>query len=171
SELTKMAEKARPFSAIIEPDNPVFLPPGDMPRRIADFCMRTGQEPPQTKGELVRCVLESLALKCRWVLERLEDMLGRRLGKIHIFGGGSQNTLLCQFIADATNRLVLAGPVEATATGNALVQALALRIIKSHAEMRAIVRNSFEVKPYQPSHTSAWDEAYQRFLKLMEQTQ
>jgi len=170
-ELTKMAEEARPFPAIIEPDNPIFLPPGDMPARIAEYCKKTGQEPPQAKGELVRCVLESLALKCKWVLEKLEDMLGRRLNRIHIFGGGSQNTLLCQLIANATNRLVYAGPVEATATGNALVQALALGYIKSHEEMRTIVRNSFEVKPYEPVYTSDWDIAYERFLKLMEQTQ
>jgi rhamnulokinase len=115
--------------------------------------------------------LESLALKCKWVLEKLEDMLGRRLDRIHIFGGGSQNTLLCQLIANATNRLVYAGPVEATATGNALVQALALGYIKSHEEMRTIVRNSFEVKPYEPVYTGDWDIAYKRFLKLMEQTQ
>lgn len=168
AELTQMAEDARPFSAIVEPDHPSFLPPGDMPTRIADFCRKTGQESPQTKGELVRCILESLALKCRWVLEKMEEMMGRRLERIHIFGGGSQNTLLCQFVADATNRVVLAGPVEATATGNALVQALALGYIKSHEEMREIVRNSFEVKVYEPVYTSAWDTAYERFLKLME---
>lgn len=169
TELTRMGENARPFAAILEPDHPSFLPPGDMPARIADFCRRTGQEPPQTKGELVRCVLESLALKCRWVLEKMEEMMGRKLKRIHIFGGGSQNNLLCQFIADATNRLVLAGPVEATATGNALVQALALGYIKSSKEMREIVKNSFEVKPYEPVYTSAWDVAFERFLKLMDQ--
>lgn len=170
AELTQMAESARPFSAILEPDHPSFLPPGDMPARIASFCQKTGQEPPGTKAELVRCVLESLALKCKWVLEKMEDMMGKRLERIHIFGGGSQNTLLCQFIADATDRLVLAGPVEATATGNALVQALALGYIKSHKEVREIIRNSFEVKPYEPHHTDAWDSAYERFLKLMEKT-
>lgn len=170
AELTQMAESARPFSAILEPDHPSFLPPGDMPARIASFCQKTGQEPPGTKAELVRCVLESLALKCKWVLEKMEDMMGKRLERIHIFGGGSQNTLLCQFIADATDRLVLAGPVEATATGNALVQALALGYIRSHKEMREIIRNSFEVKPYEPHHTDAWDSAYERFLKLMEKT-
>lgn len=95
--------------------------------------------------------------------------MGRKLKRIHIFGGGSQNNLLCQFIADATNRLVLAGPVEATATGNALVQALALGYIKSSKEMREIVKNSFEVKPYEPVYTSAWDVAFERFLKLMDQ--
>lgn len=169
AELTKMAENARPFSAILEPDHPSFLPPGDMPARIASFCQRTEQEPPQTKGELIRSILESLALKCKWVLDKVEEMMGRRLERIHIFGGGSQNTLLCQFIADATDRLVLLGPVEATATGNALVQALALGYIKSHEEMREIIRNSFEVKPYEPAHSAAWDSAYERFLKLMEQ--
>ncbi|MBC7326879.1 rhamnulokinase [bacterium] len=171
SELTKMAENARPFCAILEPDHTSFLPPGDMPARIADFCRKTGQEPPQTKGEFVRCALESLALKCKWVLDRLEEMLGRQLSRIHIFGGGSQNTLLCQFIADATDRIVMAGPVEATATGNALVQALALGYIKSHEEMREIIRNSFEVIPYEPAHTAEWDDAYERFLKIMESVQ
>ncbi len=169
SELTKMAENARPFPSILEPDHPSFLPPGDMPARIANFCQKTGQEPPQTKGEIIRCVLESLALKCRWVMEKIEEMMGKRLEKIHIFGGGSQNPLLCQFIADATNRLVLAGPAEATATGNALVQALALGYIKSHKEMREIIRNSFEVKPYEPVSPSSWDSAYEKFLKLREQ--
>ena len=121
-----MAAQAEPFAAVVDPDDAAFFKPGDMPERIRSFCARTGQQVPESPGAIVRCALESLALKYRWVLEKTEEMLGHRLEPIHIVGGGTQNRLLNQFTADATGRLVIAGPVEATAIGNILVQAVAL---------------------------------------------
>lgn len=168
-ELTRLAANAPAFVSLIEPDHPSFLAPGDMPSRIRAFCEKTGQPAPQDKGALVRCCLESLALKYRWVLERLEELFNRRLAVIHIIGGGSQNRLLNQFTADATQRPVLAGPVEATAIGNLMVQALALGHVGSHAELRAVVRRSFEMQTYEPQPSAAWDEAYGRYLKIGEQ--
>jgi rhamnulokinase len=168
-DLTRMAEAAPPFSAFIDPDAPSFLSPADMPRAIADYCLRNGQTPPEGRGAIVRCALESLALKCRWVLDRIEEMRGRRIRVVHIVGGGSRSRALCQFTADASGRPVVAGPAEATATGNILVQAMALGHLSSLAEARALVRRSFDLPTYEPRHTAAWDEAYGRFLSLLGQ--
>src|SRR5262249_38149427 len=118
-------------------------------------------------GAVVRCALESLALRYRWVLGRLEELADRRLDTIHIVGGGSQNTLLCPLTPDACDRQAVAGPVEATAIGNVLVQALGLGLIGSLGDARAIVHESFDVKTYKPRLSSAWESAYQRFLKLI----
>jgi rhamnulokinase len=114
----------------------------------------------------VRCALESLALEYRWVAERLDEIVSRPLSTVHIFGGGSRNSLLNQFTADATGRTVITGPVEATAIGNVLVQAIALGYVTGSAEGRALVRRSFEVKVYEPHNAGAWDAAYERYLKL-----
>jgi rhamnulokinase len=168
ADLTHLAEQAAPFAALINADDPLFLAPGDMPARIRDFCDRTGQTPPDSKGALVRCVLESLALKYRWVIDRAEELIGRPTTTVHIVGGGSQNRLLNQFAANATGRLVVAGPVEATAIGNILMQMLAVGQIGSLAEGRALVRKSFPVETYQPQETAAWSDAYQRFLGLIQ---
>jgi rhamnulokinase len=167
-ELTRMAEAAPPFPAFIDPDDPSFLNPADMPRAIATYCLRSGQTPPQERGSIVRCALESLALKCRYVLDRIEEMRGRPARVIHIVGGGSRSRALCQFTADASGCPVVAGPAEATATGNILVQALALGHLSSLEEGRALVRRSFELPTYEPQHTAAWDEAYARFLSVLE---
>jgi len=165
-ELSQMAAQAPAFVSLIVPADSRFLAPGDMPIRIQDFCRDTNQPVPETNGAIVRCALESLALEYRWVAERLQDMLGRPLPRIHIVGGGSRNRLLNQFTADCTGRKVIAGPAEATAIGNVLVQALAMGYIPSLAEGRTIVRKSFEVAVFEPRDTSAWDEAYERYLKL-----
>ena len=167
-ELTRMAAAAPALQSLVDPDAPDFLKPGDMPARILAFCARTHQTPPAGKGEIVRCVLESLALKYRHILEYLQQTLGRQLGVIHIVGGGTQNRLLSQFTADATGRQVIAGPVEATATGNLLMQALALGHIRSLAEGRELVRRSFTLETFDPSpDRSAWDAAYGRMLGLI----
>src|SRR5262249_19810769 len=122
------------------------------------------QPAPTEPGAVVRCALDSLALRYRWVLERLEELTGQRLDVIHIVGGGSQNALLCQLTADACNRRVLAGPVEATAIGNILAQAVGLGLVTSLAEGRALVRRSFELRSYTPQQPERWQEPYQRFL-------
>jgi rhamnulokinase len=165
--LMKMAEEAPAFAAIINPDDDSFILPPHMPRAIADFCRKTEQAAPATPGGIVRCALESLALRYRWVLEKLEELIGKRLDVIHVVGGGSQNTLLCQLTADACNRTVVAGPVEATAIGNVLVQAIGMRLIGNLSQARDVVRESFEVREYAPREPGRWTESYQRFVKLI----
>ena len=165
-ELTHLAEQAHPFTAVIDPDSAEFLKHGDMPGRIQAFCRASGQAVPVSKGEIVRSILEGLALKYRWVLERLETILERRLPLIHIVGGGTQNHLLSQFAADATQREVITGPVEATATGNLLMQALALGEIATLGQGRDLVCRSFSVKTFEPEAGQRWDEAYARLLTL-----
>ena len=165
--LTEMAASAEPFRSIVDPDDVSFLKPGDMPARIREFCKRTGQPIPETEGQVIRTALDSLALKYRWVLERLETLVGRRLDPIHIVGGGIQNTLLNQLAANVTGRPVVTGPVEATAIGNILVQAIGLGHIGSIEEGREIVRKSFEVVTYEPQPDSRIEDSYARFEKLL----
>jgi rhamnulokinase len=138
-----------------------------MPQALADYCRKTGQSAPDGVGPTVRCALESLALRYRWVLERLEELTGQRLTVIHIVGGGSQNELLCQLTADCCGREVLAGPVEATAIGNVLVQAVGLGVVGSLTDAREVVRRSFDVRSYQPRTDDRWQGAYERFLQLL----
>lgn len=169
AQLTEMAAQATPFSAIIDPDHPVFLKPSepgnDMPSRIQARCQASGQAVPTSKGAIIRCALESLALKYRWVLEKLELILGHPLDPVHIVGGGTQNRLLCQLTADATGRQVIAGPVEATAIGNVIVQAIALGQLGSLAQGRDLIRRSFDVVSYEPApERASWGEAYERLL-------
>jgi len=164
-QLVNLATEAKPFIAFVDPDHNSFLNPPDMPAAIIEFCERTGQSKPATKGEIIRCSLESLALKYRAVLEMISQIRGP-IKKLHIVGGGTQNTLLCQFTANATNVPVIAGPVEATAIGNIMVQAIALGCLPSIAEGRKMIRQSFDLVEYQPQEQDAWDEAYQRFVKI-----
>ncbi len=166
-ELARRAEASPPFVSLVNPDDGSFILPANMPAALAEFCRRTGQPAPAEPGAVVRCALESLALRYRWVLERLEELLGRRLDVVHVVGGGSQNQLLCRLTADACNRPVLAGPVEATAIGNLLVQAIGLGLLGSLADAREVVRRSFEVMTYEPVNPDAWEEPYQRFLRLL----
>jgi rhamnulokinase len=166
-ELTRLAEAAPPFVSLVDPDDASFILPPSMPAALADFCRRTGQPAPADPGATVRCALEGLALRYRWVLERLEGLTGRRLEVIHIIGGGSQNALLNQFTADACDRPVLAGPVEATAIGNVLVQALGLGVLGAPADAREVVRRSFEVHTFTPRNPDAWRGPYERFRGLL----
>jgi rhamnulokinase len=166
-DLTRLAEASPAFISLVDPDDAGFILPPNMPAALGEFCRRSGQAVPVEPGPVMRCALESLALRYRWVLERLEELLGRRLEVVHIVGGGSQNALLCQFTADACNRPVVAGPVEATAVGNVLVQAIGLGLLGSLADARAVVRQSFEVRTYSPQNPECWQEPYQRFLKLI----
>jgi len=166
TDLTRMAQQAPPFLAVISPDEPAFLKPGEMPNKIVAYCRKTRQKVPETKGQIVRLALESLALKYRWTFEKLEELVGHRLDVLHIVGGGTQNKLLNQMAADSVRRPVVAGPIEATAAGNVLMQMLAMKDIKSLAEGRAIIRRSFETNVYEPHHTDPWDEAYVKFCAL-----
>jgi rhamnulokinase len=166
-QLVQLAEAAPPFVSLINPDEPRFLLPPNMPAAIADFCRTACQPPPMEPGTVIRCCLESLAFKYRWVLTKLEQLVGKNLDVIHIVGGGCQNALLCQWTADACGRTVLAGPVEATALGNVLVQMIGLGLIGSLADAREVVRRSVEVQTYEPRYAENWDQNWHRFAALI----
>ena len=166
-ELRQLAAQAAPLRTLINPNDARFGKPSNMPEKIIAFCQETGQPVPTTPGEFTRCILESLALLYRRTLEQLEACTGQPVTTLHIVGGGSQNLLLNQFSANATGRTVIAGPAEATATGNILIQALALGQLKNLAELRQVVRNSFAVQKYQPQNAAVWAQAYDRFQKLI----
>lgn len=165
--LAQLAEGAQPFRTLIDPDDRRFLAPGRMPEKIAEYARETGQPVPEDVGAYVRCVLESLALKYRVAIEQLEEVTGDALRVIHVVGGGAQNALLNRFTADATGRTVLAGPVEATAMGNLMVQALAAGLVSDLKEVRSVVRASTQLEHWEPKDRSAWDDAYGRFQQLM----
>lgn len=167
AELSDLARQAPPFAARIEPDDEGFLAPGDMVSRVIDYCRRTGQPEPPDEGAVIRVILESLALKYRYVLDSTEEILGRRMECIHIVGGGIQNELLCQLTADATGRPVIAGPLEATAIGNLMVQALARGDVGSVDDIREVVRRSFDPVEYEPQSDDRWDAAYAHFRTLL----
>jgi len=164
--LTQAAAESEAFLSVIDPDDDRFLPPGDMPSRIQKFCADTDQPVPQTRGQIIRVALEGIALKYRLVLERLEELTGKRLDPIHIIGGGTKNRLLNQFTADSTGRTVITGPVEATAIGNIVMQAIGLGQLGSLSEARDLVRSSFEVEEYHPMQNDQWTEAYSKWLRL-----
>lgn len=168
--LTEQAAAAAPFVSLIDPTDARFIRPDDMPARIGAFCRQTGQPVPATPGAFVRCALESLALLYRRTLEQIELLTRQKIARLHIVGGGSQNTLLNQFAANALQIPVLAGPAEATAAGNVLVQAIALGHLPSLAAARQLVRDSWQVTTYQPQDAPAWDEAYGRFANLLGRT-
>jgi rhamnulokinase len=167
SELTAMAARSAGFGSLIDPDHEPFLAPGNMVGKIERFCQETRQKAPNTRGDFVRTCLDSLALTYRRTLSGLEDLTGRKINVIHIVGGGSQNELLNQMTADACGRAVVAGPVEATAAGNICVQAMAVGSVKSLAAARAVVRQSFPVKRFEPGDTRKWDTAYERYMEIV----
>ncbi|GII77076.1 rhamnulokinase [Sphaerisporangium rufum] len=157
--LLAAAGQAPPFAALIDPDDPAFLPPGDMPARIAAYCRRTGQRPPDGRAATVRCVLESLALAYRRTLRAAVRLSGRDAEVVHLVGGGARNTLLCQMTADATGLPVIAGPVEAAALGNGLVQARARGEID---DIREVVRRGEPLRTFHPRQEAAWDRVAAR---------
>lgn len=167
ADLTDLAQKAKPFSAYINPNENAFLSPGDMPARINEYLVGTNQNTVKDKGQLVRVILESLAFNYRWVLEKIEEITKKPIEVLHIVGGGIQNELLCQFAANATGRKVIAGPVEATASGNIAIQATATGQIDSLSQARALVKNSFELKQYTPVETELWNEQYKKIEKTV----
>ncbi len=167
-ELDGGAMAAKPFACVIDVDDQRFFEPNNMPGKIMEYCAETGQYVPQTKGEIVRCVMEGLALKYRQAIEGLEEIVGYRIPALHIVGGGCKNKILSQFTANAINRPVYAGPIEATAIGNLSAQLISLGAIGSLSEAREVVRNSFPIEEYVPTDTSAWDDAYEKLLKLQQ---
>lgn len=165
-ELAAMAEEAPPFRSFVDPDSPAFLNPPDMPAAIRDRCAATGLPVPETRAAIIRCILESLALKYRAVLDELREVTGRTIRRIHIIGGGSRNGSLCRFAADATGLPVMAGPVEATAAGNVLGQALALGHLRSSEEIRETIAATFELRTFEPHPGEGWERAYKKFRAL-----
>jgi len=166
-DLNRLAAQATPLVSIIDPDDRSFLAPDDMPEAIRDYCRRTGQTIPGDQGAIIRCALESLALRYRLVFGWLEELTESHIDTIHVVGGGTQNRQLCQATADACGRIVLAGPAEATAIGNLLVQAIAAGDVGSIREARELVRRSFAPARYEPRGAQAWDDAFTRFLSLV----
>lgn len=165
-DLNKLSSDAQSMATFIDPDAPDFLAPSDMPEAIRQFCQRTGQTVPENEGAVLRCALESLAMRFREVFLMCEELVGGRIETIHIVGGGTRNKQLCQATADACGRRVVAGPIEATAIGNVMMQAVAAGDVGSIGEAREIVSHSFSVEQYEPQNTSAWDDAYDKYLKL-----
>ena len=166
-EVVAEAQKAEPLRSIIDPDAPEFYAGGNMEKKIQDFCRRTGQPVPETIGQVARCVYESLALKYRHALEGLEKMKGQRIDSLNIVGGPINNRFLDQLIADSLDRKVVTGPIEGAAMGNLLTQAMALGDIADLDGIRQVVRNSETVETWNPHHTQAWEDAYQRLLNVM----
>lgn len=167
NDIVKEAQKAEPFRTILDPDYTEFFSGGDMVRKVQDYSRKTGQPVPETVGQVARAIYESLALKYRWALEHLEKINGRKIDQLNIVGGGIQNRLLDQMVADSLNRPVVTGPIEGAAMGNLLAQAMALGDIKDVEQLRQVVRNSETVETWTPNHTQDWENAYQKLLSLM----
>lgn len=165
--ITSMADEAEPFRSAIDPDDPTFLPPGDMPSRIREYCRAKNQPVPETDAQVVRCILESLALKYSYVMERLEILTGSSLPTLHLVGGGIRNRALCQFTADAVGREVIAGPVEATALGNVGVQLMAAGLIPNLEALRGAIERSENPVRYSPRDPDPWRAAVERFGGLL----
>jgi rhamnulokinase len=164
-DLNQLSALAKPLASFINPDAADFLAPENMPQAIVDYCRKTGQTVPENEGAILRCALDSVAMRFRQVLGMCEELAGGRLDTIHIVGGGTKNKQLCQAAADACGRRVVAGPVEATAIGNLMMQAVACGDVASIAEAREVIRRSFDVDEYTPRNTSAWDDAFGRYQK------
>ncbi|MGB9837157.1 MAG: rhamnulokinase [Candidatus Saccharicenans sp.] len=168
--IVELAAQAAPFQFLVDPDAPEFLNPEDMTAALRLYAHKTGQKMVEDIGSVARSLLESLALKYRLVVEDLEKITRKKYNRIHIIGGGSRNYLLNQFTASATGKVVLAGPDEATSVGNILTQALAVGLLENPAAIRKTIRNSFEIKEFQPEDTAGWDKAYSRFREILERS-
>lgn len=167
ADLEKLALASEPFKCFIDPDASDFVAPGDLPSRIRAYCERTGQAVPETVGEVVRCIYESLALKYKFVFKGLEDCTGKAYAHINVVGGGTKDGLLCQLTADACGVPVYAGPIEATVLGNIAIQLMAKGDIKDVYEARRIIAAGEDLKKFLPEDTSAWDEAYKAYTEII----
>jgi rhamnulokinase len=165
--LIQLAEHAPPLESIIDTDDPSLAAPANMPEAIRQLCKRTGQAAPQTEGEVIRCALESLVLRYRLVLDYLEQLVGKPFKTIHMVGGGVQNRMLCQLAADACQRPVVAGPVEATALGNVMMQAIGNGQLGSIDQARQLIRGASGIREYHPRRSNRWEEGFQRLRQLV----
>ncbi|MBR6530014.1 MAG: rhamnulokinase [Clostridia bacterium] len=166
ADLEREARAAEPFTAFITPDTAAFEAPGDLPSRIREYCKQTAQHVPETRGELVRTIYEGLAFRYRKTLCEIEELTGRTFSTIHIVGGGTKDDFLSQFTANATGRHVTAGPTEATAMGNLLLQFYAMDEVQDLSEIRKVSENSFAVKHFTPEDTALWDEKYKLWCEI-----
>lgn len=166
-ELEIMAKEAEPLKSFIDPDAPEFTPAGDVPSRIREFCKKTGQPVPESIGEVVCCINQSLAMKYRHAMEEIKECTGKDYSTVYMVGGGTQSALLCQFTANACGCRVSAGPIEATVLGNVALQFMASGDIKTLGDAREIIKRSQDIKVYEPQDTEAWNEAYERFKKIL----
>lgn len=164
ADLERLALEAAPFRCFIDPDAPEFVPRGDIPTRVQEYCRKSGQYVPQTVGEIMRCIYESLAMKYRQTLEKISACTEKTYGVIHVIGGGVKDTLLCQMTANACNVPVKAGPIEATVLGNIAVQLIASGAIRDIAEARQIVARSETVRDYLPDNAEAWEQAFKKYI-------
>lgn len=167
ADLEKLALAAEPFKCFIDPDAPEFVPHGNIPERVREFCRKTGQYVPETVGEIMRCVYESLAMKYRLTFEKLRECTERDYPVIHVIGGGTKDGLLCQMTANSCDRTVKAGPIEATVMGNVAVQLMSDGSVKNIGQARKIVAESSELKTFEPKDTDKWAGAYEDFLKVV----
>lgn len=167
ADLEKLALAAEPFKCFIDPDAPEFVPHGNIPERVREFCRKTGQYVPETVGEIMRCIYESLAMKYRLTFEKLRECTERDYPVIHVIGGGTKDGLLCQMTANSCDRTVKAGPIEATVMGNVAVQLMSDGSVENIGQARKIVAESSELKTFEPKDTDKWAEAYEDFLKII----
>ncbi len=167
ADLEKQARAAEPFTCFIDPDYEAFQTPGNMPEKIREYCRKTNQTVPESVGAVIRCIAESLVFRYRDTIEGMEAVTGKSYPEIHIVGGGIKDTMICQFTANATKRVVEAGPVEATSIGNVMVQAMACGAIASLADGRKAVKKSFDIARYEPQDSHAWDAAYEEWKKIV----
>lgn len=167
AQLEKLALEAEPFKCFIDPDAPEFTPQGNIPGRVREFCKKTGQYVPETVGEIMRCIYESLAMKYRFTFENLCDCTGKDYPVIHVIGGGTKDGLLCKMTADSCNREVKAGPIEATVMGNVAVQLMSDGTLGGISQARQAVADSEELKIYKPESADDWKKAYPDFLKIV----
>ena len=165
-DITQQANNAGEFQHFIDPMDDSFMNPTDMVDAIKAYCRNHDQAPPEGVGEISRAIFESLAFKYKQVMEKLEDLIGKKIKILHVIGGGSQNSLLNQFTTNLLNIPVVAGPIEATAIGNILIQALALNRIQDVSELRQIVQKSFPIKQFMPKDNKKWGNAYKRYLEI-----
>ena len=167
ADLEKLALAADPFKCFIDPDAPEFVPHGNIPERVREFCRKTGQYVPETVGEIMRCIYESLAMKYRLTFEKLRECTERDYTVIHVIGGGTKDGLLCQMTANSCDRTVKAGPIEATVMGNVAVQLMSDGSVENIGQARKIVAESSELKTFEPKDTDKWAKAYEDFLKVV----
>ena len=166
-EMVALAEAAPEFVAFIDPDDPMFVAPANMPEAIKEYCRKTGQRVPENHGEMIRMIFESLALKYKMTLEVLSSISVNPVHRLHVIGGGSRNKLLNQFTSNAIGLPVIAGPAEATAIGNIMMQAKASGSVNSLHEMRYIISNSIELDKFAPADNEKWENAYKNFLTII----
>lgn len=167
ADMEKLAKQSKPFACFVDPDAPEFVPQGNIPQRIKEFCKKTGQYIPQTDGEIIRCIYESLAMKYKYAYGQIRECTGKHYTHIHMMGGGTKDNFLCQLTADATGCDVIAGPIEATALGNAAVQLIALGEIDGIKQARQVIKHSFAPIVYTAQQNHEWDKNYQAFKKII----